>query len=150
MNFLLAPLRPASPYAVADFQRVTGGRRGKRVLITIGVGDGPADERELCSLHDWLHADRAVQRTARIAMASSGPPVPGAQGTVFDVVALTLGTGVSVAHLALSVARWRTTRPGRPTVTVRRPDGTSVTVSDASAEQAGLLLERLLDDEGRE
>ncbi|MFF7473940.1 hypothetical protein [Streptomyces sp. NPDC008092] len=118
--------------------------------ITISVGSGVHGGRELRSLHDWLSADRSVRRTARLVLASSGPPVPGAQGEVLDVLTLTLDTGFQAAQFALAVAQWRAVRPDRPTVTVRRSDGTSVSVSDASAEEAALLLGRLLDDEGRE
>ncbi|MER6678279.1 hypothetical protein [Streptomyces sp. NPDC000983] len=117
--------------------------------ITIAVGDEHAlDQAQLRSLYDWLRADRSVRRTATVTMTSTAPPVPGSQGPGFDALALTLGAGLSAAQLAVAVVQWRATRPNGPTVTVSRPDGSSVSVTGASADQARELLEGLLDGEG--
>ncbi|MFC9808071.1 MULTISPECIES: effector-associated constant component EACC1 [Streptomyces] len=107
-----------------------------------GVND-PEREAELRSLHSWLHSDRHTRRLAAPQLGAVDPPVPGAQGSVIDVLSLVLGSAFNAASLALSLINWRATRPQQPTLTVRRADGTTVEISTGSPEEARILLERL-------
>ncbi|MFJ9847884.1 hypothetical protein [Streptomyces sp. NPDC101150] len=100
-------------------------------------------EAELRSLHSWLRSDRQAWRLAAPQLGAVDSPVPGAQGSGIDVLSLVLGSAFNAASLAVSIMSWRATRPQRPTLTVRRADGTTVTISTDSLEEARLLLERL-------
>ncbi|MFF4951298.1 hypothetical protein [Streptomyces chattanoogensis] len=114
-----------------------------RVEVSVeGVNDR-AQEAELRSLHSWLRSDRQAWRLAAPQLGAVDSPVPGAQGSVIDVLSLVLGSAFNAASLAVSIMSWRATRPQRPTLTVRRPDGTTVTISTDSLDEARLLLERL-------
>lgn len=119
---------------------------GESMQLTLGVS-GRAVEEEARSLSEWLRADRAVLRTARVELSAAHPPEQGAQGSAVDVVSLVLGSGFSAASLAVAIVQWRSTRPDRPSVTVERPDGVKVTISDASEEEARQLVQRLLDQQ---
>lgn len=107
-----------------------------------GVNDRER-EAELRSLHSWLHSDRHTRRLAAPQLGAVDPPVPGAQGSVIDVLSLVLGSAFNAASLALSLISWRATRPQQPILTVRRPDGTTVEINTSSPEEARVLLERL-------
>ncbi|MFJ9105632.1 hypothetical protein ACIRJM_45100 [Streptomyces sp. NPDC102405] len=109
------------------------------------TGDNVEDE--VRSLHDWLLSDRGVRRSARIEMASSALPVPGEQGAILDLVSLALGSGFSAASLGVSIVSWRTTRPQQPTVTIERTDGSKVTISGTSPDEAQRLVEHLLGEQ---
>ncbi|MEV6011261.1 hypothetical protein AB0M29_31130 [Streptomyces sp. NPDC051976] len=114
--------------------------------LTLGVS-GTAAEEEARSLSEWLRADRAILRSARIELSAAHPPEQGAQGSAVDIVSLVLGSGFSAASLAVAVVQWRLTRPNRPSVTVQRPDGVKVTISDASPEEVRQLVQHLLDQQ---
>ncbi|WP_330285384.1 effector-associated constant component EACC1 [Streptomyces sp. NBC_00576] len=114
--------------------------------MTLRIHDDSVEE-ETRSLHDWFEADRALRRSSQIEMLSSENPVAGAQGTVLDLVSLVLGSGFSAASLGISVASWRSTRPQRPTVTLERPDGRTVTISGASASETQRMVEQLLSED---
>lgn len=114
--------------------------------LTLGVS-GTAVEEETRSLSEWLRADRAILRSARVELSAAHPSERGAQGSAVDIVSLILGSGFSAASLSVAVVQWRLTRPNRPSVTVERPDGVKVTISDASAEEAQQLLQHLLDQQ---
>ncbi|WP_408993385.1 effector-associated constant component EACC1 [Streptomyces europaeiscabiei] len=111
--------------------------------VTLQVA-GDLAEEETRSLYDWLLLDRVVRREARVEMGSSSAPVPGQQGAVLDLVSLVLSTGISAASLGVSIASWRATRPQEPTVTVERFDGSKVTITGTSREEAQRLVEQLL------
>ncbi|MCL7429816.1 hypothetical protein [Streptomyces sp. YS415] len=109
------------------------------------AGDSAEDQAR--SLHDWLLLDRDIRRAAVLEMVSSSPSVAGQQGTaILDLVSLVLGNGISAASLGVSVASWRATRPQHPTVTVERTDGSKVTISGTSSDEARRLLEQLLNE----
>ncbi|WP_409062373.1 effector-associated constant component EACC1 [Streptomyces sp. SYP-A7185] len=108
------------------------------------VGDTGEDEAR--SLHEWLLMDRKVRGGAQMGLTSSSPPVPGQQGSVFDIVSLALGSGFNAAALGVSIASWRATRPQQPTVTVEREGGTKVTITGTSPQEAQRLVEQLLGD----
>ncbi|MFE4828204.1 hypothetical protein [Streptomyces sp. NPDC056672] len=111
--------------------------------LGVGLGDGDTAEGELRSLHTWLLAEPAARRHARPVLDTARPHRAGAQGDVIDLISLVVSSGFSAASLALSLAAWRATRPGQPVVTVERPDGARVTISDSSPEEARRLLESL-------
>ncbi|MCX5357319.1 hypothetical protein OG864_00785 [Streptomyces sp. NBC_00124] len=113
--------------------------------VEVGVEDvsDRVREAELRSLHGWFQADRRAWRLAAPQLTAVDAPVPGAQGTAVEVLSLVLGSAFNAASLAVSLVSWRATRPQRPTLTVRRPDGTTITVSADSVDAARLLQERL-------
>ncbi|MEV0036210.1 hypothetical protein [Streptomyces sp. NPDC050804] len=113
--------------------------------LGVGLGDGDTAEGELRSLHTWLLAEPAARRHARPVLDTARPHRAGAQGDVIDLISLVVSSGFSAASLALSLAAWRATRPGQPVVTVERPDGARVTISDSSPEETRRLLESLTD-----
>lgn len=116
--------------------------------LMLGFLDVQVPEAELRSLHMWLMADPAARRHAKPTLGASQALAPGAQGGALDLVSLMVSSGFSAASLAMSVVSWRATRPQRPSVTVNRPDGLTITISDSSAEEARRLIESLADDSG--
>ncbi|MGW1811710.1 effector-associated constant component EACC1 [Streptomyces sp. NPDC002078] len=111
--------------------------------VTLRIA-GDSTEDEIRSLYDWLLLDRVVRREARVEMGSSSAPVPGQQGAVLDLVSLVLSNGISAASLGVSIVSWRATRPQEPTITVERADGSKVTITGTSREEAQRLVEQLL------
>lgn len=113
--------------------------------VQVGVVglNGLQTEAELRSLHGWLQTDRQTRRLAAPHLGAVDPPVPGAQGSVIDVLSLVLGSTFSAASLAVSLLSWRATRPQHPILTIRRPDGVTVEINTSSVEEARVLLERL-------
>ncbi|MEV0635046.1 hypothetical protein AB0I77_08785 [Streptomyces sp. NPDC050619] len=105
-------------------------------------------EAELRSLHMWLMADPVARRHAKPTLGTSRSLPPGAQGNTVDLVSLVVTSGFNAASLAMSLVAWRATRPQRPTVTVDRPGGPTITISDSSPEEARRLIELLVDDSG--
>lgn len=112
--------------------------------VHIGVAEMTcgAGEAELRSFHGWLQADRQVIRSAAPKLGTSEKPVPGAQGQMIDIVSLVLSSSFSAASLAGTIAAWRATRPHQPVLTVRRPDGTTITISNSSPGETARLLEQ--------
>ncbi|MFJ2155357.1 hypothetical protein [Streptomyces sp. NPDC087856] len=127
---------------------VARGNRGLRVRLNLVFQDVQVPEAELRSLHMWLMADTAARRHAKPVLGTSRPLPPGAQGSTVDLVSLVVSSGFNAASLAMSVVAWRATRPRRPTVTVDRADGLTITISDSSAEEAQRLIELLVDHSG--
>ncbi|WP_328783493.1 hypothetical protein OIE52_14515 [Streptomyces canus] len=117
-----------------------------RILIGAeGLSGRPAEaEEELRSLHAWLLADPAVRRHATSALTSSAPPADEDQGPVLDILSLVLGGTFDAGALAVAVLTWRGTRPRQPAITVERPDGTKITITDTSPQEARRLVEDLL------
>ncbi|MET9555634.1 hypothetical protein [Streptomyces sp. NPDC006645] len=115
--------------------------------LMIQLADGPDTEGSVRSLHDWLLMDRNVRQNATVGLTSSRPPVPGAQGTVIDVVSLVVQAGLSAGSLGIAIAAWRAARPQAPSVTVESPDGRRITISGASADEAREMLRPLLGEE---
>jgi hypothetical protein len=101
------------------------------------VGDGPdPDIDTLLSLQSWLVGEPFVVQSE----IGSSTAAPGELGAAVEIIALVLGTGLSVGQLLLAVAEWRQSRPAAPAVVLTRvdPDGTSVRIesSDPSAVAA--------------
>ncbi|GHD39759.1 hypothetical protein GCM10010317_008730 [Streptomyces mirabilis] len=119
----------------------------ERVFMQVHVGvdevTRKVGELELRSLYSWLQADRQALRHAAPELGTAVAPVPGSQGQVIDIVSLVVSSSFSAASLAGTIVSWRATRPRRPVLTVRRPDGTTITISDSSPDEAVRLLEEL-------
>ncbi|MET9730290.1 hypothetical protein ABZZ79_06345 [Streptomyces sp. NPDC006458] len=119
--------------------------------ITIGPngsgpnGSGPDAEpdgdRALRSLARWLRDDDAI-RTEAIVELQQAPPPPGAMGSAFDVIQLSVEAGFQLANLALAYVTWRSTRSRPPTVTVEH-EGMRVELNTADPEEIVRLLARL-------
>ncbi|MFI2315175.1 effector-associated constant component EACC1 [Streptomyces sp. CB00072] len=115
--------------------------------IVIRLDEPERAEEELRSLYTWLLSEPEFRRHARLSLASSRAPEPGAQGDMIDVLSLVLGTSLNTGALALSIAIWRSTRPRQITVTLERSDGRSVTVTATSPQEAQRAVESLLDND---
>ncbi|MFD8110106.1 MULTISPECIES: effector-associated constant component EACC1 [Streptomyces griseus group] len=115
--------------------------------IVIRLDEPKQAEEELRSLYTWLLSEPELRRHARLSLASSRAPEPGAQGDMIDVLSLVLGTSLNTGALALSIATWRSTRPRQITVTLERSDGRSVTVTATSPQEAQRAVESLLDND---
>lgn len=108
-----------------------------RIRITLaGADDGAA-------LYAWLRADAALARQARVTAGLPGPDRLGA----LEIIDVVLTQATATASLALAVAGWRRSRPGRTSTTITRPDGTSMTV-EGPPEQTALAVERFLAGDG--
>lgn len=116
--------------------------------VHVGVAEVPCEiaELELRSLYAWLKADRQAIRHAAPELGTAAAPVAGAQGQMIDIVSLVVSASFGAASLAGTIMSWRTTRPRRPVLTVRRPDGTTITISDGSSAETVRLLEELMRD----
>jgi hypothetical protein len=108
-----------------------------RIRITLaGADDGAA-------LYAWLRADPALARQTRVTAGLPGPDQLGA----LEIIDVVLTQTTAVASLALAVADWRRSRPGRTSTTITRPDGTSMTV-EGPPEQTASAVERFLAGDG--
>jgi hypothetical protein len=103
--------------------------------------DGPQQEDDLRSLHDWLRREPAVRKTARLGLRDA-PAASGTMGSTLDVLELVTGNGWSAAAFIMSVVTWRSTRPRRPRVTVRRGD-VEITVLEGTDEEIARLVRQL-------
>ncbi|WP_138958311.1 hypothetical protein [Streptomyces sp. YIM 121038] len=113
--------------------------------VTLQI-DGDSTEGDVRSLFEWLLLDRTIRREVRVEMTSSSLPLPGQQGAPLDLVSLVLGSGISAGSLGVSIASWRATRPQKPTITVERADGSKVTITGATRDEAQHLIEQLLEE----
>ncbi|MCI3223144.1 hypothetical protein [Streptomyces sp. NP-1717] len=98
------------------------------------------DALSLTHLHSWLQRDPGTRRIPMTVASLSRDEM-----STFDVIDLLLGNGIAAANLAVAIAAWRSARGaalnGR---TVRLEcGGTSVTVTDASAEDIERILRGL-------
>ncbi|GHJ14054.1 effector-associated constant component EACC1 [Micromonospora sp. AKA38] len=114
--------------------------------LSLSVEPATTAEAELRSIHAWLLADPQARRCADVRWEAAAHPPVGGMGSGLDVVSLIVGSGFSVASLALSIVQWRATRgAGTRSVTVEHPDGRRVTITDVAPDQAERLLRGLLD-----
>ncbi len=117
-------------------------------------GQGP--ETELRSLLLWLREDETVRREARgrirssaAALAAGGTPM-GSPG--FDLLQLTVGSGLATGSLVFSVLQWQASRGGRaPALTVRRgPYEVTLTGDDAADPEALQRIVAVLESGSRD
>ncbi|CAG6392089.1 Flagellar hook-associated protein flgK [Actinacidiphila cocklensis] len=88
------------------------------VVLTLAAA-GTAED-DLRSLLRWLRADESLAGRAAGRIRDGAPPQPGAMGLAFDVLQLTIGSGLSAGALAVSLAQWRDARRRPPGITLRR------------------------------
>ncbi|ASQ93024.1 hypothetical protein [Streptomyces sp. 11-1-2] len=120
--------------------------------VRVAAGDGPNAvecEDELRSLLRWLGEDESLGRL-RGQVAGDGPPAPGTMGTGFDVLQLTIGSGLSSAALIVSILQWRDARRTRPVLTLRRGAvEVDIPVDMAADPETVRGIVELLDEPGR-
>lgn len=102
---------------------------------------------ELRSLFTWLGGEQELRGRVRLLETA---PEPGTLGGWPEALAVALGEGGAVTVLASAVMSWIRHRTSDVTVTVTRPDGTSVTLATArirGTDLAGLkeLLEQAVE-----
>lgn len=115
--------------------------------LTLRLGAGAPEPDELRSLRDSLADDPEVGGAAEAPPAEAQICLTGpSAGTVIDVISLVVGSGFSAASLGLAVANWRAGRTRPPSVTITRPDGTSITLTHHTPEEAVDMARRLLDE----
>ncbi|MBN6543455.1 effector-associated constant component EACC1 [Actinacidiphila bryophytorum] len=91
------------------------------VVLTPADPAAPATAADdLRSLLRWLRADETLTGLSAGRIRDGEPPQPGAMGLAFDVLQLTIGSGLSAGALAVSVAQWRDARRRPPGITLRR------------------------------
>jgi hypothetical protein len=88
------------------------------------AGDSGSDQ--LRSLHAWLVADGELRGRVRLLPQL---PRPGTLGAVDDVLTVALGPGGAATALASVLITWIRHRTAEVTVTLTRPDGSSVNLS---------------------
>lgn len=71
--------------------------------------DANGSEEDTRSLRNWLGNETAVRRYGQLGEV----PVPGPGGTMTSLTAISLlvGSGLSLAQLAMAVVAWHTSRP---------------------------------------
>ncbi|MFF2803679.1 hypothetical protein ACFVUT_27930 [Streptomyces sp. NPDC058051] len=117
--------------------------------MTVRTDDGGADAGGAAELLRWLRAEPALKgRVDRLEREPDDIP-DGAMGPVMDAAVAVLEPGGVAAVFAGALVAWVQTRRGSWTVTVRRPDGTEITLSSRGAralspEEAAALAERLV------
>ncbi|MFD9518526.1 hypothetical protein [Streptomyces sp. NPDC059979] len=117
-----------------------------------GAGQGP--ETELRSLLLWLREDETLRREARgrirssAAIAAAGGTAMGSPG--FDLLQLTVGSGLATGSLVFSVLQWQASRHGRaPALTVRRgPYEVTLTGGEAGDPEALQRIVAALENAG--
>ncbi|MFE2170391.1 hypothetical protein ACFXB3_35815 [Streptomyces sp. NPDC059447] len=114
-------------------------------------GQGP--ETELRSLLTWLSEDESLRRTVRGRIRSAAPATA-AGGTPmgspgFDLLQLTVGSGLSVASLVFSVLQWQASRRRPPALTVRHgPYEVTLTGDEADDPEALRRIVGVLENGG--
>ncbi|WP_374773137.1 hypothetical protein OG756_08515 [Streptomyces sp. NBC_01310] len=115
---------------------------------------GQGTETELRSLLLWLREDETLRREARgrirssAAIAAAGGTAMGSPG--FDLLQLTVGSGLATGSLVFSVLQWQASRHGRaPALTVRRgPYEVTLTGGEAGDPEALQRIVAVLESAG--
>lgn len=98
------------------------------------------DALSVADLRSWLGRDPGTRRIPVTVESSARGEM-----SAFDVLEVALGNGIAAANLAVAVAAWRTARGaalGGRTVRLEH-GGTTVSVTDASAEEIDRILRAL-------
>ncbi len=98
---------------------------------------------EARSLRAWLTQEDELR--GRVELVEAQPPQPGTLGSLPAELLVTLGPGGAGAVLASAVIAWIRHRTAEVTCTLKRPDGTSVTLTgkrirNADVAQLGELI----------
>jgi membrane-associated two-gene conflict system component 1 (EACC1) len=107
--------------------------------IRISGGDGIA---EFAALWEWLRAERALTGAVRPVRS---PPAETELGPVYELLAITLGSGGAGVALARSLTTWLQTRRPKVAITVTSPSG-SVTLEASQVKDSDVmpLLQEIL------
>jgi len=100
------------------------------------TGGAVDTEDELRSLLRWLREDETLDVHGRIGADSA--PAAGHMGVGFDLLQLTVGSGLSAASLVVSVLQWQAARRQAPAVTLRRGDVEVVLTARAARDEETL------------
>ncbi|MBM9509296.1 effector-associated constant component EACC1 [Actinacidiphila acididurans] len=111
------------------------------VEIEVGLAAAvPEDtEDDLRSLLRWLRADESLAGRADGQVRDGAPPRPGQMGTAFDILQLTLGSGLSAASLVVSVLQWRDAHRRPPALVLRRGEATVEVPATGEVDAAALV-----------
>jgi Effector Associated Constant Component 1 len=104
--------------------------------IRVSSGD---DVAEFAALWAWLRGERALVGTVR---AEQKPPAETELGGVFDVLAVSLGSGGAGVALAKSLVTWLQTRRSDVRITVTGPSGEVTLEANRVKDGDALLLLR--------
>jgi hypothetical protein len=115
------------------------GETGARIEVILEAGFPGNAEEDLRSLLRWLRADENVAGRTYGRVGGSTPPQPDTMGTAFDIVQLTLGSGLSAGSLVVSLLQWRDARRHPPGITLRR-GGMTVEIPSTADVDAGALI----------
>ncbi|WP_326562241.1 effector-associated constant component EACC1 [Micromonospora sp. NBC_01796] len=103
--------------------------------------DAGGNNAELEDLWEWLRAERALRGLVRL---ESGPSAPGTMGSGLEITVqiatVISGAGALWAAVAQSVALWLDQRRTDITITVTKPDGTTVQLSAKRPAEAKRLM----------
>ncbi|MEV4627838.1 hypothetical protein AB0J90_16280 [Micromonospora sp. NPDC049523] len=103
--------------------------------------DVDGDDAELEDLWEWLRAEHALRGLVRL---ENGPVVPGTMGSgmeiTIQIATVMSGAGALWAAVAQSVSLWLDRRRTDITITVTKPDGTTVQLSAKRAAEAKRLM----------
>jgi hypothetical protein len=115
-----------------------------RYALQIRVSIPEDDGAEARALYQWLAAEPEI-RTGGHLTTESGQPADGEMGDPLSVIALVLGSGISLGQLFVAIASWRATRPRPYRVTVELPDRT-IAIETADPDEALEIARRLESD----
>ncbi|WP_328461545.1 effector-associated constant component EACC1 [Streptomyces sp. NBC_00448] len=92
------------------------------VEIDVRTAGDPGDsaEDDLRSLLRWVRADENLAGRADGRVRDGTPPQPGRMGGAFDILQLSIGSGLSAGALLVSLLQWRDARHRPPAITLRR------------------------------
>ncbi|WP_239336177.1 hypothetical protein [Frankia sp. CiP3] len=96
------------------------------VVISLQGGGGWPDN-SVAPLGTWLGRERELR--GRVRRAPAAAPPPAVMGTATDLLTVVLEPGGVATVLAAALVAWVQRRAGSQTVTVTRPDGTTLTVA---------------------
>ncbi len=115
--------------------------------VVIAVQDGSErTDGGAAPLGTWLA--REPQLRGRIRRRATGEPAAGTMGAATDLLTVVLEPGGVATVLAAALVTWVQRRTGNQTVTVTRPDGTTIAVAaehvrGLDARQVGELAQQL-------
>jgi Effector Associated Constant Component 1 len=111
------------------------------VRVRLAVDD--RDPEAVRSLRAWLLEEHPVRVHGELGWAQVDRP--GQMGILIDVLTLVVGSGLSLSQLALSIARWRTSRHPAPVVTITREvgDGTIIRIETSDPEAVANAVREL-------
>ncbi|GGJ77019.1 hypothetical protein GCM10010123_03760 [Pilimelia anulata] len=93
-------------------------------------------------LAHWIEADPGV---GPAAARLPGAGAPGSMAGSVELLQFAVGNAIALGALLVSVARWRTSRPERPTVrvSVDTPDGATVTIESDDPDALAAAVREL-------